>query len=148
MAIEKAEQIVAVADSSFLIGLCMIERFSLLKQMVDQIFISPIVWNEVVEKGKGRPGADELANADIVKCKKPENTESAKMLLAFLDPGEAAREAGVRYMGILGFLLAAKQKNLIESIDPIIQELLNHGFRLSEAVIEEVLQRAGELDKK
>jgi hypothetical protein len=60
MAIEKKEKIRAVADASFLIGLALIKQWGLLSQMVDELYVSPAVWEEVILLGQGKPGAKEI----------------------------------------------------------------------------------------
>lgn len=48
-------------------------------------------------------------------------------------------------MGILGILLIAKRRNLINEIQPAIDALIAEaGFRVSRQLYEEVLQVAGE----
>ena len=53
----------AISDSSTLIHLAAIGRLELLKAFYGKIFITPAVWNEVVEEGKGRSGAQEIVEA-------------------------------------------------------------------------------------
>jgi predicted nucleic acid-binding protein len=57
---------------------------------------------------------------------------------------KAAQKSGLRTMGVAGFLLAAKQKGLVQEIRPLLEELLKNGFRLSQTLMETVLKRAGE----
>ena len=59
---------------------------------------------------------------------------------------KAARRAGFTVIGILGILLMAKKKGLVPSVKPLIEELCNQGFRLSERVIAKVLKETGELN--
>ena len=169
MAIEKEEKIVAVADSSFLIGLCMISQFQLLERTTDQLLIAPSVWREVVEKGEQRPGVHELKNSEIILRQSPKEKEHVEILKAFLDVGEAealvlaqetnctvffvdeirarkaASNAGIHVMGLLGFLLAAKQSGFIDMLRPLIDRLMNNGFRLSQNLIDSILREAKEL---
>jgi predicted nucleic acid-binding protein len=48
-----------VSDSSTLISLAVIGRFSLLQSLYQTILIPPAVWDEVVVQGAERPGANE-----------------------------------------------------------------------------------------
>ena len=54
-----------ISDSSTLIHLERIDRLDLLKSFYARIIITPAVWREVVEQGKGRTGAAEVANAPL-----------------------------------------------------------------------------------
>jgi predicted nucleic acid-binding protein len=60
---------------------------------------------------------------------------------------KAAQKAGLRTMGVAGFLLIAKQKDLIKEIRPLLEALQQRDFRLSQALIEAVSREAGELSK-
>ena len=53
----------AVSNSSPLIHLAAMERLKLLPTFYDDVLIPPAVWREVVEEGKGRPGACEVDDA-------------------------------------------------------------------------------------
>ena len=56
-----------------------------------------------------------------------------------------ARLHDIPVVGVMGVLLHAKSKGEIQAIRPLIEQLLENNYRLSERVIELVLQRAGEL---
>ena len=58
---------------------------------------------------------------------------------------KAARRAGFSVVGVLGVLIMAKKKNVIQSVKPLIENLCNQGFRLSPRVIEKTLQETGEI---
>jgi predicted nucleic acid-binding protein len=168
MAIEKREKIRAIADASFLIGLSLIRQWRLIEGMVEQIYVAPAVWEEVFVLGQGKPGTKEMSQARFIKRYPVKNKRAAEMLEVFLGPGEAetlalaqemgisivflddlkarkaAQKSGLRTMGVAGFLLAAKQKGLVQEIRPLLEELLKNGFRLSQTLMETVLKRAGE----
>ena len=57
---------------------------------------------------------------------------------------KAARRAGFDIFGVLGLLLAAKNRALITAVKPFIEELSKQGFRLSKKVAERALKEAGE----
>ena len=56
-----------------------------------------------------------------------------------------ARLHDIPVVGVMGVLLHAKSKGEIDAIRPLIEKLLKNNYRLSERVIELVLQRANEL---
>ena len=169
MALKNTEKIEAVADASFLIGLCSINQWRLLEKMVDHLYIAPAVWEEVVDKGKGRPGTQEIQHGAFIKKLSVQNKTEVEILKIFLGPGEAeslvlaheigcsivfvdelkarktAQKAGLKTMGIAGFLLTAKQKGFIKEIKPLLEALQLSGFRLSKVLIDKILKEAGEL---
>jgi hypothetical protein len=56
-----------------------------------------------------------------------------------------ARRLGLRPFGVIGVLLAARQRGLVPALRPLLDSLRDRaGFRLSNAVIHEVLDLAGE----
>lgn len=57
MALGEREKIIAVADASFLIGISIVQQWKVLAEMVERIYVAPAVWEEVVVKGQGKPGA-------------------------------------------------------------------------------------------
>lgn len=89
MAIEKKEKIRAVADASFLIGLSLIKQWVLLPQMVDELYVLPAVWEEVILLGQGKPGAKEMQDSEVIERHPIQNQETVEMLKVFLGPGEA-----------------------------------------------------------
>lgn len=168
MADEQETVILAVADASFLIGLSMIGQLGLLQHLTDRVVVAPAVWDEVVERGEGRPGEEELGQAEFIEIHAPQNGQAVQMFEVFLDRGEAeslvlaqetqaalffaddlrarkaAEAAGITVMGVAGILLAGKDCGLIEEIEPLLRSLAQQGFRLSEAIIQRVLREAGE----
>jgi predicted nucleic acid-binding protein len=56
----------------------------------------------------------------------------------------AARRLGVNVTGIVGVLIRAKQEGHIPMIRPILEIIRNHGYWLSDAVVETAVKLAGE----
>ena len=56
-----------VSDSSPLIALSKINKLHILKDMFNEVLIPKSVWIEVVEKGKGKYGSEEVKNAKWIK---------------------------------------------------------------------------------
>ena len=95
-----ASKLIAVADASFVIGTSLCQQWDTLKALVETLVIADKVWEEVVEKGEGRPGEKELRQATFVERQTVSNTSAVTMLMATLDKGEAetlvlATELGV-----------------------------------------------------
>jgi len=56
-----------------------------------------------------------------------------------------ARERNLRVVGLLGTLIVAKQRGLIAAVRPLVEQLRQQaGFYVSDTLLAEVLQRAGE----
>ena len=57
-----------------------------------------------------------------------------------------AKEIGLPVKGIVGVLLEAKEKGLIDAIKPLLMQLRDNGIHLSEWLINNALQDADEAD--
>ena len=159
----------AVADASFVIGVSVIGQWKTLEASIETLYIADAVWEEVVIRGVGKPGATELPQAAFVERRTVSNTQAVAMLTTTLDKGEAetvvlatelgvttvflddlrgrkvAQSAGLQVIGIAGFLLFAKLSGKIEAVRPLLLQLQQKGFRLSSKLIDAVNKRAGEI---
>lgn len=157
-----------VVDTSPLLFLAKLERLDLLQQGADSVYIPQAVWEEVCAKPDTAYIQIERAISVWLKVATVANTEAVELLLADLDWGEAeaivlaktlkaeyvllddldarrfARRAGLKPVGTLGVLLAARLRGEIPSIRLEIDRLQALGFRASTELIKAVLQEAGE----
>ncbi|MBO1347940.1 MAG: DUF3368 domain-containing protein [Hormoscilla sp. GUM202] len=57
----------------------------------------------------------------------------------------AAMGVGLKVIGVLGILIAAKRNNLIQEVKPLLDDLIDRvGFWVDEQLYTEVLQAVGE----
>jgi len=154
-----------VSNASPLINLARIGRLDLLCQLYGGVVIPEAVWHEVVVKGVGQPGADEIEAAAWIKTESVANRQLVQASQQELDTGEAeaialsleteaelllmdehlgretARHLGVRYTGLIGVLVEGKHKGLISEVKPHLNALRDvAGFRVSDALYRRVLQ--------
>ncbi|WP_173866219.1 DUF3368 domain-containing protein [Thermococcus henrietii] len=158
----------AAINSSPLIFLAKLGLLNILNELFDEIYVTDAVYHETVVEGTGHEEAIDIENAGFLKRVSVENQRVVKFLLELIDHGEAetiafalengidlvvlddkdarkvARGFGLRVTGTLGLILLAKRKGLIEEVLPYIEELKKHGFRISERILEEILEMAGE----
>ena len=57
-----------------------------------------------------------------------------------------AKEIGLTVKGTVGVLQEAKEEGLVDVIKPLLMQLRDNGIHLSESLIDEALQDAGEAD--
>ena len=155
-----------VADASTLIGLARIKKLNLLRELYGEVVIPQSVYDEVVAESKY--GSEKIKAVKYLKVEKVSDSKTVELFLGYLGRGEAqvltlsnekkadlilidekkarrvARRAGFDVVGVLGLLLAAKNRALIPAVRPFIEELSNQGFRLSKKVIQRALKEAGE----
>ena len=159
-----------VSNASPLIALARIGQLDLLHQLYNDIIIPEAVWHEVVEEGTNQPGAEVVSSAAWIVQRAVTNRPLVQALQQELDAGEAeaialaveigsalllmderlgrdtARHFGIRYTGVLGILIEAKQKGFVQAIKPHLDALRDlAGFHVSEALYLRVLQDAGEI---
>ena len=70
-----------------------------------------------------------------------------KNVLLILDDLKGRQEAeklGFKITGTLGVLFRAKQSGLIDRIKPYIEQLIASGFRISQSVIDDLLDQSKE----
>jgi predicted nucleic acid-binding protein len=158
-----------VSNASPLINLARIGELRLLSELYGELTIPEAVWREVVLEGQGQPGAKAVENAHWIRVQPAENCELTRALRQELDAGEAeaialAVEAGaefllmderlgretalhmdVRCVGLIGVLVEAKQKGLINEVRPLLDALRDlAGFWISEVLYQRVIECEGE----
>ena len=141
-----------VADSSCLISLSRIGKLKVLHELFAEIIIPEAVYYEVVVRGKGRIGAEEVKKAKWIKKQKVQNAlavgafkvnlgagESEAIALAseskadflILDDFKArqtAEELSLQVIGTVAVLHKAEEKRIIDNLQSVLQDLRNGGF--------------------
>ena len=159
---------IVVSDATPLIALAKIKHLEILAELFGRVVIPQSVYDEVVTKALNRVGASEVAKVDFFDIRSATDQSKVTYLLTNLDAGEAealvlaeelsanfvlldekkarrvAEKIGLRYMGTVGLLLAAKNKRKIKKLRPLLDELLANDFYLDEKLYERVLKQAGE----
>lgn len=145
----------AVLDSTCLISLERVGRLELLPKLFDPIVAPPEVGRE---SGFSAPWLriEPPNNPDVVTALKMlvDNGEAEAIALAterqhriVLDDRRArdlAHRMGLKVIGTVGILVRAKRVGLLTWISPVLNELMEKGFRLSEDLKWEALRLAGE----
>ena len=160
---------IVVSDTSVLINLAWLDRLPLLNKLYGDLLIPSAVWHEVVERRAGKPGADDVKVADWIEVREVVNTALVRALRQDLDAGEAeaialavemdadlllmderlgratAQHFGLRYIGLIGVLMMARQRKLITEIKPDLDRLRQvAGFYISESLYKRVLKDVAE----
>jgi len=159
-----------VANSSVLIGLSSIGRLALLhERFPGGILIPPAVWREVVEQGRERPGAREVAEAQWIAVLDVTVQEVVQLLKMGLEEGEAeaialahelgakvvllderdarwaARQLGLRVLGTVGIPIWARRVGKLASLQEALDALQTQAkFRIGRSLYERALHEVGE----
>ena len=160
-----------ISNASPIINLAWIGRLDLLSKLFGQLVIPKSVWDEIVVKGKEQTGSSELKSADWIKTQEATNHELVHSLRQNLDAGDAeaialaletkadlllmderlGRETATYFnipvVGVIGILIEAKRKGLLEEVKPSL-DLLHSlaGFYIKPGLYERILREQGELD--
>ncbi|MGO9454545.1 MAG: DUF3368 domain-containing protein [Candidatus Binataceae bacterium] len=68
----------------------------------------------------------------------------AQLLIDDLRARRAARDQGIEVFGTLRILAEAKQRNLVQSVRPIMEEMQSNGYRFDHILIRRFLDRLRE----
>jgi len=156
-----------VADASSIISFARANRLDLLKQVVKNLIIPEAVYEEIVIKGSGKPGASEVNSALWIEVRKinarnklaalPDilgEGEKEAIVLAeeqesflLIDDPQARREAQRRKLKLISspdILQEAKNQNLIPNVRGALDAFIKEGFRISDKLYRDILKRAEE----
>ena len=156
-----------VADAGPLLSFARAERLALLKSITGSIVIPTAVYEEIVVKGAGKRGANEVEHADWIERRSvrdqifadrlPHKLHSGEreaitlareigggLLVDELEVRKEAQRLGVHYFGSLALLKEAKQRGLILAVKPVLDELIAAGTYISKSLYQDVLEQVGE----
>lgn len=149
-----------VSNTGPLIGLAKIDRLPILKDIASEIFIPPIVYRELLGKvGTESERIDRALTNFIRKVELNPLEPVIQEILRDLDEGErqaialasilsedvlllmddragrlAAEKLDIQTTGLIGVLLLAKEKGILDSISSLIYELRNQGYWISDEI--------------
>ena len=163
---------IVVCDTSALINLAKINQLRLLGEMFGGVLIPQSVYDEVVTKGRGRAGTEEVENAPYIQVRELENPEDAESYIDPLSEVDAqviaftkeqsgdliitrdrrlrrrARREGISVYSLVELFIVAKNNGFIQAVKPLLDELRNKGVLIREGVYQEALREAGELESE
>ena len=160
---------IVVSDSSPLIALSDLGRLDLLGEIYGDIIIPEAVWAETVIAGREQTGRSSLLQASWISHVKVQNSGLVRSLSQKLDLGESeaivlaieldadflliderlgrkmAARFAIKTTGVVGILLAAKSKGLLDAIKPDLDRLRSElNFWLSDSLYLRALRLADE----
>jgi predicted nucleic acid-binding protein len=157
-----------VCDASTLIALARIGQLDILPLVGAQVVIPMAVYEEVVVKGAGKPGSDAIRQASWIETREVFARDLVRQFRTFLGIGESevialakesdadlillddadARETafseGLDVVGLLAFLVLAKENGAIKLVRPLLNALRRQGFFFSDDLYHRILQKADE----
>lgn len=160
---------IVVSNTSPILSLALIGRLDLLHDLYGSIVIPAAVRQEIMATDQS--GAQEVSQADWIITHPIDPDVILKLLQREVDRGEAeaiglavqlkaavlliderkarnlAQYLELNVVGLLDVLQEAKQRQLLPTIKPVLDDLLTRArFRLSRKLYQRTLHTAGELD--
>lgn len=157
---------VVISDTSIITNLIQLDQLLLLKDLFAEIVIPEKV-KEELSKVEGQSRI--IEDKGWITVRSITNQELYDKIDLELDPGEAesivlaieleadvllidekkgrriAEKYGLRITGLLGMLLVAKERALIDRVKPVLDKLIYEiGFRINPKLYQEILKRANE----
>jgi predicted nucleic acid-binding protein len=154
-----------VSNTSPILNLAIVDQLIFLHQQFGEILIPEVVLDEL-KINEERPGSQtirEAISSGWIQTRSVSHQPLAELLKQTLDKGEAeaialavelqadwlllderegrkvAKSLGLRVTGILGVLLRAKQTGELESLQPVIDNLINKaGFRIAPELLAQI----------
>lgn len=154
-----------VADSSALVALATCEALDVLLELFDDIKVPQAVYDEVVEPEKSQAAvledylqkrvenvdasrfvftAGELGQGEIEAMALYKQLSADRLLIDDRRARAIAEHNNIQCIGALGILLLAKHRGIIQQIAPQVDMLRNSTIHYGEALLEKVMQLAGE----
>ena len=160
-----------VSNTGPIIGLGKIGLLFLLKQLASEVIIPPTVRRELLGKiGPEMEQIDKALNEFLKVANLKPLDPAVEIAISSLDDGEreviglastmsgdillliddrAGREVAkglnIAASGVVGILLLAREKGLLEKISPLLEELRDKGYWLSDEVLQVAKRLAGEM---
>jgi hypothetical protein len=156
-----------VSDAGPILSFARAGRLELLRQVVIELLIPEAVLDDITGRGRGKPGAFEVAQGTWIKSEKIRDRSLLESISEKLDLGERealalARETGapllvderearkealrlnIPYFGSLKILKEAKDHGIIAEAKPVLDAFIASGTYLSDALRQDFLEELGE----
>jgi predicted nucleic acid-binding protein len=148
---------ITVANSSCLIGLELIGRLDLLQRLYGTVTLPAAVVTEcgfrlpqwfqiqtIQNQGMFRSLRLELGSGESEAIVLAAELAAARLILDDKKARRIAQQLGLPVTGTLAVLLRAKERGLLSSVREVLDDLTHTQFRISDALVQETLRRAGE----
>jgi predicted nucleic acid-binding protein len=160
-----------VSNTGPIIGLAKIGLLFLLNQLASEVIIPPTVRRELLGKtGSETEQIDKALNEFLKVADLKPLDPAVEIAISSLDEGEkeviglastmsgdvllliddragrdVAKGLNISLSGVVGILLLAREKGMLEKISPLLEELRDKGYWLSDEVLQAARRVAGEI---
>jgi len=147
---------IIISDTSCLIALSNIGMLHILKDLFEEVLITPEVNDEfgnqlpnwiIVSQAKNKLKQTEIEN-------KLDKGEASSIALALEIPNSAliidevrgrniAKNLNIEIIGTIGIIILAGKKGIVNDVISIVLKLVNNGFRLSNEIGDRIIENYG-----
>jgi predicted nucleic acid-binding protein len=160
--------VIAVSDTGPLIALAKVSQLNLLQAIFREVHIPPIVHHELLAKyGPEAPRLESALQGFLKPAPSPTLVPAVVTATVRLHPGEqeavalayereallliddrlgrtAARQLGLAVTGVIGVLIQAKQMGFLPLVGPVLVDMRQRGYWLSDELLAVGVRLAGE----
>ena len=148
---------IIISDTSCLIALSKIEKLDLLKDLYQEIIITNdvyqefggslpdwIIITEVKNKQKQKDIEERLDKGEASSIALALEIDNATLIIDEIKRRKIAQSFNIEIIGTIGIILLADKKGLISDVTSTILRLVNKGFRLSDELINIIIEKYGQ----
>lgn len=145
---------IIISDTSCLIALTKIDKLDLLRDLYQEIIITIDVYkefggllpdwiliSEVKNKQKQQELEDGLDKGEASSIALALELDNPTLIIDEIKGRKIARSLNIDIIGTIGIILLADKKGLIKDAIGIILKLVNKGFRLSDKLIDKIIEK-------
>ena len=145
---------IIISDTSCLIALTKIDKLDLLKNLYQEIIITQDVYEEfggslpewiLIFEVKNKQRQQELENrldkGEASSIALALETENSTLIIDEIKGRKIAQSLNIDIIGTIGVILLAEKRGLIKDGIGIILRLVNKGFRLSDKLIDRIIEK-------
>ena len=148
---------IIISDTSCLIALSKIEKLDLLKDLYQEIIITNdvyqefggplpdwIIITEVKDKQKQKDLEERLDKGESSSIALALEIDNATLIIDEIKGRKIAQSLNIDIIGTIGIILLADKKGLISDVIGTVLRLVNKGFRLSDKLINKIIEKYGQ----
>ena len=147
---------IIISDTSCLIALSKIDKLDLLKGLFNEVIITSDVFQEfgsklpdwiiitdVKDKQKQIEIEVQLDKGEASSIALALEIENTTLIIDEIKGRRIAHSLNIDIIGTIGIIILAHKKGLISDLTSLILRLVNKGFRLSDALINKIIDKYG-----
>ncbi len=148
---------IIISDTSCLIALTKIDKLDLLKDLYQEIIITKDVYQEfggtlpdwiliteVRNKEKQKEIEKRLDHGESSSIALALEIDNSTLIIDEIKGRKIAQSLNIDIIGTIGIILLANKKGLISDVIGTILRLVNKGFRLSDTLINKIIEKYGQ----